>query len=131
MGAVVKIGAWAMRVAVWATVLLPLALSSPAHAQFTWTGATGNYNSAANWDVGGGPPVALGQSASFDSTGTTTITVTGTIAPNSWTFNTGSQGYTITGGAVNFSAFGLTNNAAVGTVAISNNLGEIPPVLTR
>jgi autotransporter-associated beta strand protein len=55
--------------------------------------------------------------------------VTGPVSPDSWTFSTNSQSYTISGGAVTFSqagaSGGITNNANAGqTISIANNLGE-------
>jgi len=118
-----------LRRAVVASVLL-LPVTS-AQAQSVWGGpgsttATANYKLGTNWDPTGAP-VAGGQSAIFDTTGRSTVTVgAGAIAPDSWTFNANSQSYTITGAAVNFSATGgLFNNANAGqTISISNNLGE-------
>ncbi len=110
-----------------AATLLP----TVAHAQNVWGGTgstttTSDYNLGTNWSSlpAGAPPVAAGQSATFDATGSASVVVTaGPITPNSWTFNATSQSYTITGQAVNFGA-GLTNNANAGqTISISNNLG--------
>jgi autotransporter-associated beta strand protein len=106
-------------------------LPTVAQAQSVWGGTgstttTTDYNLGTNWSSlpAGAPPVAAGQSAAFDATGSASVVVTaGPITPNSWTFNATSQSYTITGQAVNFSA-GLTNNASAGqTISISNNLG--------
>jgi autotransporter-associated beta strand protein len=99
-------------------------------AQSLWTGGTANYNDAANWFPPIGAPVAAGQSAVFDASGSTTVNVTSSsIAPNSWTFNPGAQSYTISGGAVNFSLAGpfggIISNANLGqTISILNNIGE-------
>jgi autotransporter-associated beta strand protein len=110
-----------------AATLLP----TVAHAQNVWGGTgstttTSDYNLGTSWSSlpAGAPPVAAGQSATFDATGSASVVVTaGPITPNSWTFNATSQSYTITGQAVNFGA-GLTNNANAGqTISISNNLG--------
>ncbi|WP_164988378.1 autotransporter outer membrane beta-barrel domain-containing protein [Bradyrhizobium betae] len=51
------------------------------------------------------------------------------MSPDSWTFSTNSQSYTISGGAVTFSqagaSGGITNNANAGqTISIANNIGE-------
>jgi autotransporter-associated beta strand protein len=107
-----------------------LLTSAPARAQSLWTGGTANYNDPANWFPPIGAPVAAGQSAVFDASGSTTVNVTsGSIAPNSWTLNSGAQSYTISGGAVNFSLAGplggIIDNANAGqTITISNNIGE-------
>jgi autotransporter-associated beta strand protein len=99
-------------------------------AQSLWTGATADYNDAANWFPPIGAPVAAGRSAVFDTSGSTTVNVTsGSVAPNSWTFNSGAQSYTISGGAVNFSLAGplggIISNANLGqTISIFNNIGE-------
>ena len=81
---------------------------------YTWGGVgstttTTDYNLGTNWanPPAGAPPVAAGQSAMFDATGSATVVVTaGPIAPDSWTFNANSQSYTISGAAVNFSLAG-------------------------
>jgi autotransporter-associated beta strand protein len=74
----------------------------------------------------GAPPLAAGQSAVFDATGTASVVMTaGPIAPDSWTFNANSQSYSVSGAAVNFgTTAGLVNNASAGqTISIANNLG--------
>jgi autotransporter-associated beta strand protein len=109
-------------------LLLPV---TSARAQSVWGGpgsttTTANYKLGTNWGPTGAP-IAAGQSAIFDTTGRSTVTVgAGAIAPDSWIFNANSQSYTITGANVNFSATGgLFNNANAGqTISISNNLGE-------
>jgi autotransporter-associated beta strand protein len=105
--------------------------ATPGHAQSLWTGGTADYNDAANWFPPIGAPVASGQSAVFDATGSSTsVNVTaGTIAPDSWTFSADSKAYIISGGAVNFSLAGplggIISNANLGqTISISNNIGE-------
>jgi autotransporter-associated beta strand protein len=111
---------------------------TPARAQgFTWgdVGSTTNttgYNLGTNWGnpPAGAPPVAAGQSAIFDATGSDAVTVTaGPIAPGSWTFNAASQDYVIDGAAVNFSSAGagggiIINANAGQSISISNNIGE-------
>jgi autotransporter-associated beta strand protein len=107
-------------------------LPTVARAQSVWGGTgstttTTDYNLGTNWSSvpAGAPPVAAGQSAAFDATGTASVVVTaGPITPNSWTFNANSQSYTFSGQAIDFNATGLTNNANAGqTISISNNLG--------
>ncbi|WP_271506537.1 autotransporter domain-containing protein [Bradyrhizobium sp. CCBAU 11357] len=100
-------------------------LPSLARAQVWQDGGVdnGNYNAPTNWSTGTVPDSA-GETATFSSTGTTAVTVTlGPIAPQSWIFDAASQGYTISGQAVNF-VTGITNNAVgVGTfISISNNM---------
>ncbi|WP_404651587.1 autotransporter domain-containing protein [Bradyrhizobium sp. USDA 336] len=108
------------------TALATVALvPSLARAQVWQDGGidNGNYNAPSNWSTGTVPDTA-GETATFSSTGTTAVTVTlGPIAPQSWIFDAASQGYTISGQAVNFVA-GITNNAVgVGTfISISNNM---------
>ena len=110
--------------------LASLASTTVARAQSLWTGGTANYNDAANWFPPIGAPVAAGRMAVFDASGSSTVNVTsGSIAPDSWTFNSGAQSYTISGGAVNFSLAGpfggIIDNANAGqTVSIANNIGE-------
>jgi autotransporter-associated beta strand protein len=105
-------------------------LPAVAEAQSVWGGAgsvtptTTGYNLGTNWSTNPAAPVAAGQSAQFANTGNATVVTTGTIAPDSWTFNANSQSYTITGGAVNFgTSTGLVNNAAAGSISIANSLG--------
>jgi uncharacterized protein with beta-barrel porin domain len=107
------------------TALASCFFSVSAQAQtFIWSGASADYNAGANWP--GGPPVNAGLSAQFDSSGTTTVTVTaGPITPDSWWFTSVSQSYTISGQAVNFSGAGpnLFNTANFGqAISISNNM---------
>jgi autotransporter-associated beta strand protein len=120
---------------------------SVAHAQgYTWNGAgsttaTTDYNLGTNWSnvPAGAPPVASGQTAYFDSTGSSTVDVTaGPIAPNSWTFLANAQSYSVSGADVNFSSAaivfgGVFDNATFGqTISISNNIGEsVPGVQVR
>jgi autotransporter-associated beta strand protein len=109
--------------------IVGLVCGTAAHAQVLWTGGTANYNAPGNWFPPIGAPVAAGQSAVFDASGSATVNVTsGSIAPNSWTFNSGAQSYTISGGAVNFSFAGplggIIDNASTAQISISNNIGE-------
>lgn len=118
-----------------------LASATSAQAQsFTWGGAgssttTTDYNLGTNWATppAGAPPVASGQSAVFDTTGSATVAVTsGSVAPNAWTFTPGAQPYSISGGAVNFSlpgnSGGVIDSANAGqTITIFNNIGESAP----
>ena len=111
-----------------------MAWPTATHAQtYTWGGTgstttTTDYNLGTNWanPPAGAPPVNAGQAASFDATGSATVTVTaGPITPNSWTFTATSQSYTISGQAVNFNGAGpnLVNNANAGqSISISNNM---------
>jgi autotransporter-associated beta strand protein len=106
-----------------ALVAAPFFLALPAKAQSTWQGATSAYGTAGNWD-NNTPPTAAGQAAIFAGTGTPSIAVTGTIAPDSWTFSSAAQSYAITGGTVNFgTAAGLTNNASGRSISVGSNLG--------
>jgi autotransporter-associated beta strand protein len=109
--------------------IVGLVCGTAARAQVLWMGGTANYNAPANWFPPIGAPVAAGQSAVFDGSGSATVNVTsGLIAPNSWTFNSGAQSYTINGGAVNFSFAGplggIIDNASIAQISISNNIGE-------
>jgi autotransporter-associated beta strand protein len=120
-------------------ILVAASLMWVASAQaqgFTWGGvgsttATTDYNLGINWNPSAGaPPVAAGQSAVFDATGSVTVVVTaGPVSPSSWTINATSQSYSISGAAVNFNLAGATggiiNNANAGqAISISNNIGE-------
>jgi hypothetical protein len=118
--------------AVAAGLLLCIAVPKAVQAQNVWVGIgsttnTHDYNLGTNWSdpPAGAPPVASGQSAQFDNTGTGAVVVTaGPIAPDSWTFNANSQSYNLTGASVNFSnAATLTNNASAGqAISVANNM---------
>ncbi|WP_312011999.1 autotransporter domain-containing protein [Bradyrhizobium sp. AUGA SZCCT0182] len=109
---------------------LAVAAVPAAHAQSIWGGTTttSDYNLGTNWTPATAP-VAAGQPAVFEATGSDAIIVTGAIAPDSWTFNANSQSFSISGGDVNFSSAGpgggIMNNANAGQfIGISNNIGE-------
>jgi hypothetical protein len=100
-------------------------LPSRAQAQSIWGGAgstttTADYNLTTNWS--NGVSTSAGDAAVFDANGSASVVTTGTIAPDTWTFNAASQNYTVSGSAVNF-GIGLINNASAGqTISISNNI---------
>jgi autotransporter-associated beta strand protein len=97
--------------------------SNPAAAQSTWNGATTDYNTNANWTPNTAP-VSAGQSAIFSTTGTTAVNVSAAVSPDSWTFNSNSQSYAVTGSSVTFSGGGIINNANAGQViSIGNIIG--------
>ena len=107
-------------------------LPGAAQAQSVWGGTgstttTTDYNLGTNWSnpPAGAPPVTGGQSAQFAGTGASSVVVTaGPITPDSWTFNSNAQSYTVTGQDVNFgTTTGLVNNASAGSISIANNLG--------
>jgi autotransporter-associated beta strand protein len=100
------------------TAALLLAAGSSAMAQSTWTGASADYNTNTNWN-NSTAPVSAGQSAIFANTGATTITLSAPVAPDSWTFSSTSQGYTVTGSTATLSG-GVTDNAVGKTIIISN-----------
>jgi autotransporter-associated beta strand protein len=108
-----------------------LATTAVQAQSFTWGGASADYNVNTNWaPTAGAPPIAAGQLAVFDATGSsTTVNVSaGPIAPDSWTFTATSQAYMITGANVNFSragtSGGVIDNANAGqSIEILNNIG--------
>jgi autotransporter-associated beta strand protein len=107
-----------------------IALTGPVHAQSTWGGTTntGDYNLGTNWTPATAPTAAT-QSAIFDTSGSSTVTLTGAVAPDSWTFNANAQSYSISGNDVNFSKAGagggIINNANAGQlISISSNIGQ-------
>jgi autotransporter-associated beta strand protein len=117
--------------AIW--LLVPISTQAQV---YNWGGAgsttaTTDYNLVTNWSnpPAGAPPVTAGQSAIFDATGSSTVTVTtGPIAPASWTFTAASQAYFIDGAAVNFSVAGasggIIDNANSGqSIEIFNKIG--------
>jgi autotransporter-associated beta strand protein len=112
---------------------------SAAQAQgYTWGGAGStthsvDYNLATNWSnaPAGAPPVSLGTGAYFDSTGSSSVNITGgSIAPDFFNFTVPSQSYTFTGADIKFSSAvpvfgGIFDNADLGqTISIANNIGE-------
>jgi len=107
-----------------------LALPLPAAAQSVWGGsgsttATSDYNTATNWSTPPGvAPTAPGTSATFANTGQSTVNVSAAVNPNSWTFATNAQSYSITGSAVTFNTgTGLVDNANAGqSIGIANSL---------
>jgi autotransporter-associated beta strand protein len=111
-----------------------LLTANPARADdFVWGGTgstttTTDYNLGTNWSNQAAvpPPVAAGQNAIFDATGSQAVVVTsGPINPGAWTFNSASQSFSISGADVNFIGSGIINNADAGqTITISNNIGE-------
>src|SRR5437660_1257212 len=73
---------------------------SLAQAQSVWGGTgstttTSDYNLGTNWSSlpAGAPPNIAGQSALFDTSGSSVIAVTSGIAPDSWTFSSNPQSY--------------------------------------
>jgi uncharacterized protein with beta-barrel porin domain len=137
-GFVVEIGARYRKLLLAGTALAVAALlPSIAQAQSVWGGAsattnTSDYNLGTNWSTNPVAPTAAGSSAQFsDGTGgsggtaSTSVTVTaGPITPDSWTFLSNSQSYTVTGALVHFAnAATLTNNASAGqAIIIANNM---------
>ena len=102
----------------------------PAAAQSVWGGsgsttATSDYNTATNWSTPPGvAPTAPGTSATFANTGQSTVNVSAAVNPDSWTFATNAQSYSITGSAVTFNTgAGLVDNANAGqSIGIANSL---------
>jgi hypothetical protein len=99
-------------------ILSALALPLPAAAQSIWggsgsTSATTDYNTATNWsNPPGVAPISAGTSAVFANSGPGTVNVSAAVSPNSWTFATNAQSYTITGANVTFNTgTGLIDNA--------------------
>src|SRR3954447_14498574 len=76
----------------------------------TWIGATSDYNSPSNWS--GGTPDIPGETAIFDATGSTTVTVNAAVNPDNWTFSSTAQSFAIGGATVTLNS-GLVNNSAV------------------
>src|SRR5438128_2193996 len=112
-------------------------MTSAEAQSFNWGGVgstttTADYNLNTNWALPplGAPPVGNGQSALFDTTGTTSVVVTaGPVTPGAWTFNATAQSYAISGADVSFrragGAGGIIDTAnSLQTISISNNIGE-------
>jgi hypothetical protein len=112
-------------------ILSALALPLPAAAESIWggsgsTSATTDYNTATNWsNPPGVAPISAGTSAVFANSGPGTVNVSAAVSPNSWTFATNAQSYTITGANVTFNTgTGLIDNANAGqSISIDNSLG--------
>jgi autotransporter-associated beta strand protein len=118
-----------------AAILVPV--TSARALTYLWGGAgsttnTTDYNLGTNWEnpPAGAPPVTFGQGASFDTTGSTSVNVTGgPITPNTLFFTGSSQSYTLSGSDINLSlagiAGGVIDYAGFGqTISIANNIGE-------
>ena len=105
---------------------------------YTWGGAgsttsTADYNLSTNWSnaPAGAPPVSAGKGAYFDSTGSSSVNITGgSIAPDFFNFTVPSQSYAFSGADIKFSSAaavfgGIFDNANLGqTISIANNIGE-------
>jgi uncharacterized protein with beta-barrel porin domain len=117
-----------------ALVVTLAGMPGAAQAQIAvWGGAgstttTSDYNLGTNWDTGTAP-VAVGNAAIFDSTGSTAVNVTAPAATGALIFNvnSASQSYVVTGAPiVLFSIAGFTalrNNANAGqAISIANDL---------
>jgi autotransporter-associated beta strand protein len=112
-------------------ILSALALPLPAAAESIWggsgsTSATTDYNTATNWsNPPGVAPISAGTSAVFANSGPGKVNVSAAVSPNSWTFATNAQSYTITGANVTFNTgTGLIDNANAGqSISIDNSLG--------
>ena len=72
----------------------------------------GDYHDPANWSTGNVPDIA-GETATFASTGTLAVNLSGLITPDSWIFAADSRSFGIFGGQVSFGV-GITNNANTG-----------------
>ena len=91
-----------------------LANVGPAQAASgTWNGATGVYETNANW-TGASAPIGAGDTATFSNTGAaTTITVGAPLSINQWIFDAAAQSYTLGGAAVTLNnATGIINQSA-------------------
>ncbi len=114
----------AARAAVPTALALSLLSALPVGAQAQiWSGPGNDYNTAGNW----APPVAPtspGTAAVFSAAGPDTIAVSAAINPDSWTFTTDAQAYTISGSTVTFNTSpGIVDNANLGqTISIANSL---------
>src|SRR6185437_5042173 len=124
-----KLGWSVAQICAGAAVAAVMVLLSPnsAQAQVTWAGGTStDYNTASNWSPSTTYPFLPGSSAIFGATaGSSTVTVgTGPMLPDSWTFTSNAQSYTISNNEVDFDvagpAGGLINNANAGQVITIN-----------
>jgi fibronectin-binding autotransporter adhesin len=90
------------------TMLLPLGATGQ-----TWVGTTGTYESAANWTPATVPSGAAA-TATFSSTGTSTITVGGFHNAGAFAFDSSAQAYTFTiasSATLVLEGAGITNNS--------------------
>ena len=100
---------------------LVLGSTSAALAQTAiWQGTTNDYNTATNWSAGVAP-TAGGQSAIFANTGITAVTLSAAVAPDSWTFASNSQNYTVSGSSATLGT-GLTDNGAGKSISITTSI---------
>ena len=103
---------------VTAAAILPLLISTASTsfaASATWLASptSGDWDTVANWTVGG-PPNGAGDTATFASSSITGITLSRNTEVNGITFNTGASAFTIhasDGFMFSISGVGITNNS--------------------
>jgi autotransporter-associated beta strand protein len=124
--------------AAYITGLLPavllLSIQSSHAGSATWlaTPATGDWNTAANWTAGG-PPNGPADTATFDFSNVSGVSLALNTEVNGILFNTGGSALTITASpmfTLTISGMGITNNSGttqsfVSAVDTANNLGTI------
>ena len=101
---------------------LTVAVMPVAQAQ-TWGGttSTGDYNTNTEWTPATAP-TAAGQTATFDAAGSSTVDISAGISPDSWTFNAGSQSYSIGSSTFSGVTFSLAG-AGGGTGPAARSVG--------
>src|SRR5262245_18943081 len=123
------------RLAAWGgAVSLALIVSAAGEVRaqtFVWGGTTNTavYETATNWTPSAGaPPVAFGQTAQFDATGSPAVVVGSAPSPSAWEFTAAAQTYVFTGGTVTFTGAGITNNSG-NDIDIANQIAGTGGIL--
>jgi autotransporter-associated beta strand protein len=98
---------------------------SGAMATATWQGGSGVWaaGNSANWSTGSGYAWENKETAAvFNTGGTNTVTISGTVIAHGLTFNTGAAGYTFSGGSLTVTGGGIMANESV-TIGVPVTIG--------
>jgi autotransporter-associated beta strand protein len=116
--------------AMFLSVSLFLSTSQTSHAgSATWLASpvTGSWGTAANWTAGG-PPNGPSDTATFDGSTITTISISRDTEVNGIVFNADASPFTIaarSGRTLTISGTGITNNSGIAQRFVGNSLGTI------
>ncbi|MFZ1936898.1 MAG: C1 family peptidase [Thermoguttaceae bacterium] len=98
---------------------------SGAMATAAWQGGSGVWaaGNSANWSTGSAYAWENKETAAvFNTGGTNTVTISGTVIAHGLTFNTGATGYTFCGGSLTVTGGGITANESV-TIGVPVTIG--------
>jgi hypothetical protein len=113
-------------------LLLSIQSSHAGSAKWKASPATGDWNTAGNWTPGG-PPNSPSDTATFQTSNKTGVSLSANTQVNGITFNTGASAFTITSSpaiTLTISGVGITNNSSISqsfttTADVSGNFGII------